>query len=207
MMSTRVSFLLGAVLGAGIMLLTGCRGQPSPDPPIHLNLNMDFQDRYLPQAKSELFGDQRAMRPDVPGTVARGNLRDDDHLFRGLIHGQAATTLPIPLSRELLLRGRDRFNIYCAVCHDQAGTGEGLVVKKGMLPPPAYSQERLRLMPLGQIFETISHGVRNMPSYASQIPVSDRWAITSYVRALQLSQGASLKDIPQDIIEMKGWNK
>jgi mono/diheme cytochrome c family protein len=185
----------------------GCRGDLSSEPPIHLNPNMDHQQKYLPQAPSPLFADGRAMRPEVPGTVARGELHEDDHLYRGLVGGKPAETLPVKLDEALLHRGEQRFNIYCAPCHDGAGTGDGIVVRRGMLPPPKFDDDRLRAMPVGQIFGVITHGVRNMPSYAAQIPVEDRWAIVAYVRALQVSRHARLADVPAEIAAEKGWRK
>jgi mono/diheme cytochrome c family protein len=149
------------------------------------------------------------MRPEVPGTVAVGALAEDDHFHRGIVGGAPARVLPqrLQLDRKLVQRGRERFNIHCAVCHDRVGTGDSLVVKKGMIPPPKYADPRLRAMPIGKLFITITEGVRNMASYAAQVPAEDRWAIVAYVRALQISQSASLGDVPQDVVESKGWGK
>lgn len=190
-------------------LLAGCRGQSSEDPPIRMNPTMVHQERYNPQSANPFFGDRRAMRPEVPGTVAVGQLAEDDHLHRGLSGGAPATQLPgeLRLERGLLERGQARFNIFCAPCHDRAGTGDGIVVRRGMVPPPSYGDPRLRAMPLGQIFKVIGEGVRNMPPYAVQIPAADRWAIAAYVRALQVSRGAALKDVPADVRDQKGWGK
>jgi mono/diheme cytochrome c family protein len=185
----------------------GCRGQVARDPPVHLNLNMDFQERFEPQSKNAFFKDQRAMRPEVPGTVAVGQQGEDDHLERGIVDGRPALALPrgLELRRPLLERGRERYGIFCTPCHDAAGTGEGIVVKKGMLPPPRFTDRRLLAMPIGQLYQVISRGVRNMPSYAAQIPVADRWAIAAYVRALQIAQRAKLGDIPADVRQQQGW--
>jgi len=194
-------------LPLALLLLSACRGDPSDQPPVHLNPNMDNVERYDPQEPDPFFEDRRAMRPEVPGTVAMGQLRQDDHLYRGLVDGKPATTLPVKLDRALLERGQQRFDIYCRVCHGGAGMADGTVVKRGMLPPPSFHEERIRALPVGQIFHVISHGVRNMPSYAAQIPVRDRWAIVAYVRALQVSRSATLKDVPGDVAESKGWSK
>ena len=102
---------------------------------------------------------------------------------------------------QLLKRGQERFNIYCAPCHGQTGDGQGIVVQRGYLPPPSYHQDRLRKMPDGYIFDVITNGVRNMPSYRHQVPVADRWAIVSYLRALQRSQNATINDIPPEMRE------
>jgi hypothetical protein len=187
------------VAAAGLLCvgLGGCRGWVSRDPPVHLNDNMDVQERFGPQAKNPFFRDNRAMRPEVPGTVAVGELREDDHLHRGVIGGQVAQTLPpsLRLDRPFAERGRERFDIYCSPCHDRAGNGEGIVVKRGMAPPPAFGQPRLRAMPVGQIYSVIAAGVRSMPRYAEQIPVVDRWAIVAHVRSLQLVRTATSHDV------------
>jgi mono/diheme cytochrome c family protein len=190
-----------------LTFVAGCRGNVSSEAPIRVNPNMFQQERYDPQEPNPLFEDGRAMRPEVPGTVAVGQLNEDDHLHRGLKDGKPAVELPVPLDRKLLERGRERFNIYCAMCHDRAGTGDGIVVRKGMLPPPSYADPRLRAMPVGQLFQIITRGVRNMPSYAAQIPALDRWAIVAYVRALQVARGAKLPDVPPDVRSLKGWTQ
>jgi len=168
---------------------------------------MDHQERYEAQAENTFFADHRAQRPEVPGTVAMGSLGEDDLLQRGLEGGAPAQRLPMPLDRKLLLRGQERFGVFCAPCHDQAGTGDGIVIRRGMVPPPALSDPRLRAMAVGDIFRVLSKGVRNMPSYAAQIPVEDRWAIVAYVRALQVARGGALKDVPPDVVDQKGWSK
>ncbi|GMV42723.1 MAG: quinol:cytochrome C oxidoreductase [Myxococcales bacterium] len=188
-------------------IATGCRGQRFEDPPIHLNPNMDQQDRFDPQEPNPFFADKRAMRPQVPGTVARGSLHEDDHLYRGRVGGELVTTLPagIALDKKLLDRGQQRYNIYCAPCHDQSGEGRGIIVERGLTPPPTYHSDRMRTAPVGYIYEVISNGIRTMPSYASQIPVEDRWAIVAYVRALQVGRVASRDQVPGDIAASKGW--
>lgn len=185
----------------------GCRGQSSDEPPIHLNPNMDDQAYYQAQEPSTLFANNMAMRPEVPGTVAVGELREDDHLYRGMIAGAVATTLPMPLTSALLERGRQRFDIYCSACHDRTGTGEGIVVARGMVPPPSFHDARIRAMPVGEFFQVMSEGRRNMPALNAQIPVEDRWAIAAYVRALQLSRAASSVQVPSDILQSKGWQR
>lgn len=192
--------LLGAAGG-------GCRGNRSAEPPVHLNPNMDDQDYREAQEGSELFEDGRAMRPVVPGTVARGALRESDHLHRGELGGVKATSFPMEVDRTLLWRGKARYDIYCTPCHGAAGTGNGIVVKKGMVPPPKFTDPRVRAMAVGQLFDVISRGVRNMPGYAAQIPAADRFAIIAYVRALQASQSATLDDVPADVAAGKGWKQ
>lgn len=199
--------LLPAAAAIGL-LAVGCRGDTSREPPVHLIQDMDQQDRYEAQEPNPFYVSSggRAMRDPVPGTVARGELHEDDHLYRGRIGTATAQTLPMDLTPQLLGRGQARFSIYCAPCHDAAGTGKGIIVSRGMLPPPSFHDDRLRAMPVGEFFNIISDGVRNMPSYGSQIPVEDRWAIAAYVRALQISRNAELAQVPMDIAAQKGWS-
>jgi mono/diheme cytochrome c family protein len=198
-----------AWIGAAMLLVAGCRGTTSTEPPIHLNPNMDQQHRYDPQEPNAFFADNRAMRPPVDGTVAVGALQEDDHFYRGRVDGKLVETLPpeLTLDKALLDRGHERFNIYCAPCHDQAGNGQGIVVKRnaGLTPPPAFHTDRLRTAPLGYFFEVMTNGVRTMPTYRYQIAAKDRWAIAAYVRALQLSRVAGLDQIPGDVAASKGW--
>ena len=180
---------------------SGCfRGTPSEKPPIHVNPNMDNQEKYLPQAESRFFVNGAAMQPPVPGTVARGELRDDDAYFQGMdANGKPIKKIPVPITMHMLKRGQERFNIYCAPCHSKVGDGKGMVVKKGFLPPPTFHSDLIRSYPDGHIFDVISNGIRNMPTYAPQIPVPDRWAIVAYFRALQRSQYAKIEDLPEEI--------
>lgn len=200
--SSQALLVVAAALGSAS---GGCRGQVSRKPPIHLNPNMDNQERFDPQELNLFFADHRAMRPEVPGTVAVGALQEDSHLFRGEIDGHPADALPLPLDASLLRRGRERYGIYCTPCHDGSGSGDGIIVRNGMTPPPSFHDPRLRAMTAGQLFQTISRGERNMPPYAAQIPARDRWAIVAYVRALQLSSDATIDQVPQDVADAKGW--
>lgn len=184
----------------GALALTGCRGGTSSLPPIHVNPNMDFQERFDPQESNPFFADGRAMRTPVAGTVARGFLRADDAFERGTNAGGAGyvQTSPVPVSEDLLRRGQQRYNIYCSVCHGKSGDGQGIVMtgKYGYTPAPSYHEDRFRTIEDGYLFHVISNGVRSMPGYAQQIPVADRWAIVAYIRALQRSQNASAADVP-----------
>lgn len=196
-----------AVVGAGAAL-SGCRGQPSENPPIHLNLNMDFQTNFKPQEGSDFFADNRAMRPQVPGTIARGQLRENTEFYQGKSGEQSVAKIPLRVTKEFVERGHERYNIYCAPCHARTGEGNGIVVQRGMLKPPSFHEDRIVTMSDGEIYGTILNGVRgNMPSYAYAIPVEDRWAIVAYVRALQLSRRASLDQVPADIATSKGWTR
>ena len=187
----------------GAMTLAGCRGGVSDKPPIHLNPNMDAQERFEAQEANPFFADGRAMRQPVFGTVARGMLKEDTRFFLGQeADGSHVQDIPVPITREFVLRGRERYNIYCAVCHGKAGDGEGIVMAGGYgFARIGYHNNRLRQIENGYLYDVIANGVRTMPAYGQQIPVADRWAITAYIRALQLSQDATADDIPSDILE------
>jgi mono/diheme cytochrome c family protein len=207
--------LLGAaVLGAGA--LAGCRGQTSEDPPVLLERNMYDSERYNPESYSQFFDDHRTMRTPAEGTISRDRYEDDPEIATGLEPDKSGyvQTIPPPVIQraggmdKLLARGKERFNIYCSPCHGQSGDGKGMVMCKrdkvtdpcegrGFPPLPSYEDPRLRGMPDGQVFATISHGVRTMPSYGAQVPIADRWAIVGYVRALQVSQMAAANPSPE----------
>ena len=201
-----MKFVLNNIVIVGLILvLTGCRGRPSGETPVHLNPNMDTQEKYKTQGSSEFIEDGSAMRLPVDGTVAQGELRADDIYYRGKNpDGSLVKKNPLPITRDLLDRGRQRYNIYCAPCHDLTGSGQGIVIKKGFLPPPTFHQQRLRVVEDGHIYDVISNGIRNMPTYRHQVPISNRWAIVAYLRALQLSQDARISDIP---VEMRDAGK
>lgn len=184
------------------VLINGCfQGTPSENTPIHLNPNMDTQEKYLPFNKSNFFEDGSSMRMPVPGTVARGQLRDDVQYFTGKNeNGSFIKTNPLKITIPVLERGQQRFNIYCSPCHDQTGAGQGIVIKKGFLPPPSFHLDRIKAFPDGYYYDVITNGIRNMPSYKAQVPVDDRWKIVAYVRALQRSQSATIKDVPENIL-------
>jgi hypothetical protein len=177
-----------AALPAALLLaaLGGCRQE------------MYDQPRYKPLGESNFYSDRRASRPVPEGTVARGWLREDQRLYEGKEGRQLVAVLPVPLTRELLARGRERFNIYCSPCHDRTGEGRGMVVRRGYQLPPSLHIDRLREAPVGHFFDVMTNGLGAMPDYASQIPVSDRWAISAYVKALQLSRNAPISDVPPD---------
>jgi len=181
----------------------GCRGQTSKESPIVGIRNMYDQPKYDIQEESEFFTDHRAMRPLVDGVISQEE-EIDPRIAQGRLEDQSGYVLTIPPEvvndprvggmEKLVARGQARYGIYCAPCHDGTGTGQGLVRKHAnaagatAFVPPTFHQDRIRHMPDGQIFATISNGKNNMPPYAMQIPVLDRWAIVSYVRALQIAQ-------------------
>lgn len=183
-----------------LSFLAGCsRNRPARKPPIHLNPNMDNQEKYKAQSESKFFADGSTMRIPVDGTVARGELFDDPIYNTGkLPNGKFVKKVPVEVDYDLIKRGQERFNIFCAPCHSRLGDGQGLLIKKGYIPPPTFHQDRIRQITDGEMFGIISNGVRNMPSYSSQVPVEDRWAIITFLRALQRSHNADLSDIPAD---------
>jgi len=183
-----------------VILALGCQGRPFEKPPIHPNPNMDSQNRYNPQSASDFFADGMTMRMPVPGTVAEGELRDEPAFFRGVDdQGELIRNNPLDLTTGLLSRGQARYSIFCEPCHSRVGDGKGIITQyRYPIPPTSFHSDLIREKPDGYIFDVITNGVRNMPSYKHQIPVSDRWAIVAYVRALQKSQNARLSDIPED---------
>lgn len=160
--------------------------------------DMHDQDKYQPLERNDFFEDLRASRPLLPGTVARGHLEEDDAFFRGEADGRLVDAIPLAVDRALLERGRERYDIYCSPCHDRVGTGQGMIVQRGYKAPASFHDERLRRAADGYVFQAISNGFGIMPSYAAQIPARDRWAIVGYIRALQVSQAASVADLDAD---------
>ncbi len=181
-MSRKTPLLLLALAAAA--LLAGCRQ------------DMHDQPKLKPLAESDFYSDHRSARPLVEGTVARGHLDDDPLLDTGKIEGKDATEFPWPVTSEVMARGRERFNIYCAPCHDRSGSGDGMIVRRGYRRPPSYHIDRLRQAPVGHFFDVITNGFGAMPDYRDQVPVADRWAIIAYIRALQASQNATLESVP-----------
>ena len=184
-----------------IILAAGCgRGSTSEKPPIHLNPNMDNQEKYKPQSESHFFADGSTMRTPGEGTVARDELNEDGVYFTGKDEkGNPVKKNPLEIGMPLLERGRERFDIYCSPCHSRVGNGQGIMVTRKYAPPPTFHQDRLREIEDGYIFGVITNGFGNMPAYARQIPVDDRWAIVAYLRALQMSHNATEKDVPTDV--------
>jgi mono/diheme cytochrome c family protein len=174
-----------AVLLILIAFTTACR------------IDMHVQPRQNPLSRSDFFPDQRSERPPVEGTVARGDLRADAYFYTGKIGNNPGDVMPFPVTKEVLEHGRERYNIFCAPCHSRLGDGNGFVPSRGFArKPPSYHIARLQKAPLGYFFDVITNGFGIMPDYASQIPPQDRWDIVAYVRALQLSQNATMADVP-----------
>jgi hypothetical protein len=160
--------------------------------------DMHDQPRFKPLGSTDQFADGRQSRPPVPGTVARGDLREDTLLYTGKVNGKFSRSFPEPVTLETMRRGRERFDIFCSPCHDKLGTGLGMVVRRGLSQPPSIHIDRLRAVEHGYLFDVITNGFGRMQGYASQVPVKDRWAIVAYVRALQYSQSAPLADVPPE---------
>ncbi|MBV8817506.1 MAG: cytochrome c [Acidobacteriaceae bacterium] len=159
---------------------------------------MHNQPRYKPFAESEFFSDHRSARPALEGTVARGHLRLDAARYTGKIGENDVTSFPFPITRADLARGQQRYNIYCSPCHSRVGDANGQVVRRGFRQPPSYHIPRLRQAAVGHFFDVITNGYGSMASYASRVSPDDRWRITAYIRALQLSQDATMADVPAD---------
>jgi mono/diheme cytochrome c family protein len=166
------------------ILLAGCR------------LDMHDQPKFKPLRENDFYSDLRSSRPIIGGTVARGQLNEDTYLHTGFMNGKEGDVMPFPATREVLERGRERYNIYCSPCHSQLGDGNGMVVQRGFKRPPSYHIDRLRKAPIGHFYNVMTNGYGAMADYASQVPVNDRWAIAAYIRALQLSQNATPSDVP-----------
>jgi hypothetical protein len=160
--------------------------------------DMHDQPRYRPLQGSTLFSDHRSARPYVEGTVARGQLNADEALYTGKRGDQFVDTLPFPLTRSVLIRGQERFNIFCSPCHGQTGDGNGMIVQRGFSHPPPYTSARVWSQPIGHYFDVMTNGFGAMHSYASRVEPHDRWAIAAYIRVLQVSRSATINDVPSD---------
>jgi mono/diheme cytochrome c family protein len=174
------------VLGFLCVVAAGCRQ------------DMHDQPKYIPLRESTFFADARSARPILAGTVARGHLHDDPLLYTGKSNGADAAVFPFPVTGAVMARGQERFDIYCSPCHGRTGQGDGMIVRRGYRRPPTFHQDRLRDAPPGHFFDVITNGFGAMPDYAVQIKAEDRWAIIAYVRALQLSEHATIADVPAD---------
>jgi mono/diheme cytochrome c family protein len=180
---TRAAILVGA---AGLFL-GGCRQ------------DMQDQPKYKPQRGSEFFADGRSGRPEVEGTIARGELNEDSAFYTGKdAKGDDVTEFPIAVDKAVLVRGQQRYDIYCAPCHGRIGNGLGMIVRRGFKQPPSYHIDRLRNAPVGHFYDVVTNGYGAMLNYAAQVQPRDRWAIAAYIRALQYSENAPLSELPQE---------
>ena len=174
------------IAGAALLLLTGCR------------YDMQNEPKSIPLRESMFFSNGSSARPLVQDTVARGTLQDDEAFYTGKVDGKEVDTLPFPLTKDVLDRGQQRFNIYCTPCHDLEGTGQGMIVRRGYKQPPSYHIDRLRQAPIGHFFDVMTNGFGAMPDYRAQVMPRDRWAIAAYIRALQVRRHATIDDVPAD---------
>jgi len=177
------------MIGALALTLSGCgllRGCTSSQPPIHLNPSMDDQPKLLPQSESAFFYDGSGMRLPVEGTIARGELNEDDAFYRGIgPDGKPVATIPVKVDAALLARGAARYAIYCQPCHDARGDGKGILFQRGNVPTSSFHSDKIRAYPDGQMFDIMTNGSGLMPSYKWPIPPADRWAIIAHVRELE----------------------
>ncbi|NBC25978.1 MAG: c-type cytochrome [Bacteroidetes bacterium] len=187
------------------LLLIACRGQKTEKPPISPQQNMQFQDRFNAQEENSFFDNNMAMRYPVDGTVSRGDLRHDSTLFEGRDeNGEFVTEIPMDVSRSFMYRGKERYDIYCSPCHGKVGNGQGIIMtgQYGYVPAPSFHRQASYDMPDGQFYSAITEGIRSMPAYNTQIKVEDRWAIVSYIRALQNSQNVPEEEIEQYDVDL-----
>jgi mono/diheme cytochrome c family protein len=174
---------------AAILCIAGCRQ------------DMQDQPKMDPQRGSDFFADHRGARPQVLNTVARGQLHDDSYFYTGVAEGpngykQEQDLMPFPVTMEVLKRGQERFNVYCTPCHSRVGNGEGEIVERGYKPAGNLHDEVRLSQPISHYFYVMTHGYGAMPDYSAQLTPSDRWAVAAYIRALQLSQAATMADVP-----------
>jgi mono/diheme cytochrome c family protein len=196
----RLTLLLGVSL-----FVTGCHTDMWVQPKYHDPLSMEHS-----PSGAHVFPDSAVSRPLVEHTVPRDHLREDDAFFTGFKGGKLINYFPIPISKEVILRGQDRFTIYCVPCHGQLGNGKGMIAQRGFelrRPVGNYHTDRLRKMPVGHFYDVITNGYGAMFSYASRVEPQDRWAIAAYIRVLQLSQNATVKDLTQDEVSQLNMPK
>lgn len=182
--------LVGVVLG--VLILSGC-GEI-----FAFRQWMYNQPKARTYRESEFFADRRSARNPVEGTVAQGTAQTDEFFYTGLVNGQEVDAMPFPLTAAVLSRGEQQYNVYCAPCHGLTGYGNGVVARRGVTPPSNYHSDYLREKPLSHYYNVMTNGYRNMWSYEQKLTPEDRWAVAAYIRALQLSQNASLEDVPPD---------
>ena len=183
-MNAKTRTVVAACGLAASVLVAGCRQ------------DMHDQPKFKPYAKSDFYADQRSARPLVDGTIARGHLNEDTLLVTGKVDGKPAAVFPFAITKAVMDRGHERYDIFCSPCHSRTGMGDGMIVRRGYRKPPTFHLDRLRQAAPGYVFDVITSGFGAMPDYAAQIPVDDRWAIVAYLRALQRSQQATVSDVP-----------
>ena len=205
-----------AVTALWAWTFTGCRGQKSAEPPILPIRNMVEQTSYGPQSKNDFYKDGMADRPPVTGTVAQGEENTNKPLYFGQEMDATPQNviwvkkIPIKLNKKNLQRGQEEYNVYCSPCHGRSGDSDGLVTQRsgGAIRPPSLHDSERRALPVGKIYDAIRNGVNNwnMPGFAAQMSVEDRWAVVAYVRALQISRTANLESLPEGVKVKNGWS-
>ena len=179
-------FIKSAALPAmlSVLALTGCRQ------------DMHNQPKFFPQRGTTFYEDGRSVRPQMENTVARGQLHEDTYFYTGMQNGQEGTSMPFPVTLDVLARGQEKYNVYCTPCHSRVGNGVGMIVSRGYAKAGNFHTARLEAAPLGHFFNVMSNGYGAMPDYSSQLTPADRWAVVAYIKALQLSQNATQDDVP-----------
>ncbi|HUX45201.1 MAG TPA: cytochrome c [Terracidiphilus sp.] len=177
---------------SALVLLAGCRQDMHNEP------------KLIPQRGSAMFADHRGARPQVLDTVARGQLHTDSYFYTGLVEGPNGTReekdlMPFPVTMTVLKRGQEKFNLYCTPCHSRVGNGLGMIVERGYKPAANFHDQVHLAQPVSHYFYVMTHGFGAMPDYSAQLAPADRWAVAAYIRVLQLSQDATLKDVPSGV--------
>jgi hypothetical protein len=185
----RITKIAALVAASSVLWMAGCRQ------------DMHNQPKFIPQRGTDFFADHRSARPQVENTVARGQLHEDSYFYTGTVEGangyrEERNMLPFPVTMTVLEKGQERFNIYCTPCHSRVGNGLGAIVQRGYKPAGNLNDEVRRAQPLSHYFYVMTHGYGAMPDYSAQLSPEERWAVAAYIRALQLSQNATEKDVP-----------
>ena len=188
-------------LGLAALACAGCRQ------------DMHNQPKFIPQRSTTFFADGRSVRPQAEHTVARGQLDQDGFFYTGLIGGKEMDALPMPVTAQMLARGQERYNIYCTPCHSRVGNGAGMIVQRGYKPAGNFHDARRLAEPLSHYFYVMTNGYGAMPDYSAQLTPMDRWAVSAYIRALQISQNSNQASVPsgvqvqnlKDIAEREGY--
>ena len=189
---TRERRFVAAIGFAALLLVAGCRQ------------DMHNQPKPIPQRGSEMFADHRGARPQVVNTVARGQLHEDSYFYTGVVEGangyrEEKNEMPFPVTMDVLKRGQERFNVYCTPCHSRVGNGLGMIVDRGYKPAANFHDQVRLAQPVSHYFYVMTHGYGAMPDYSAQLTPEERWAVAAYIRALQLSQAATEKDVPSGV--------
>ncbi len=197
----RYFLLVFALLCVLVVSVMGFRGSMSRKPPLEFFDDMDRQLKLRPQADFSFSADNRSSRLPVAGTIARGSHFESTPVNTGLIPGttNGVEVIPIPVTRKLMERGRERFQISCLPCHGALADGNGITKKYGMAVVANLHDARIVKLPDGEVFNVITYGRGLMGAYGANVAPEDRWAIIAYLRALQRSRLASVDDVPAEM--------